>query len=69
MMRPIFIFILILIQFSCAKKHQENTNAKLLNWNLLTKKDTFIAGESITLNFEVESKAKYRLILSYIRRK
>jgi len=64
MMRPIVIFIVILIQFSCINRLEEVSDAENLNWNLLTKKDKFIAGENVALNFKVKGKASYRLLLS-----
>ena len=64
MMRSIFVFILILIQFSCANKQEEISSSEEFKFKLLSKKNTYKAGENITINFKSEEYVEYRMVLS-----
>lgn len=63
-MKPILLFILVLILFSCGSREEEISRSEQLNFKRFNKKNLYIAGENISFNFQVERNAEFRMILS-----
>lgn len=63
-MKPIFVLLLVLLLNSCATKQDDTTNITHTNVELLTEKETYIAGEVIDLAFKTDRILNYKLIVS-----
>lgn len=63
-MRPIVLPLLFIILNSCTTPQDDKTTISQVNVKLLTKKESYVASETINLVFATEVKLKYKLIVS-----